>query len=120
MRHSLAQNCFGGPPTKSSIYKLTCIESWNDSTIESNVKMIQLKTYLNCIDNSGKYTHLASTTTLSSCLSSKKKSSTLSDGSTGAAIVECVKVMRMKRHAKIGTGNCLLRSRTASDGMFRR
>lgn len=34
--------------------------------------MIQLKTYLNCIDNSG------------------------------AAIVECVKVMRMKRHAKIG------------------
>ncbi|ESZ97183.1 50S ribosomal protein L14 [Sclerotinia borealis F-4128] len=35
-------------------------------------KMIQLKTMLNCIDNSG------------------------------AAVVECVKVMKMKRHAKIG------------------
>ncbi|OBT45782.1 50S ribosomal protein L14 [Pseudogymnoascus sp. WSF 3629] len=34
--------------------------------------MIQLKTMLNCIDNSG------------------------------AAVVECVKVLRMKRHAKIG------------------
>ncbi|KAI6247129.1 54S ribosomal protein L38, mitochondrial [Erysiphe necator] len=38
----------------------------------NNIKMIQLKTMLNCIDNSG------------------------------AAIVECVKVMRMKRHARIG------------------
>merc|ERR1712093_841470 len=52
---------------EASQYQLVHIlQLWYDLT------MIQLKTMMNCIDNSG------------------------------AAVVECVKVMRMKRHAKIG------------------
>ncbi|KAH0562485.1 hypothetical protein GP486_002822 [Trichoglossum hirsutum] len=54
-------------------------ENWENWNIQLNVRrhwhgiaMIQLKTMLNCIDNSG------------------------------AAVVECTKVLRMKRHAKIG------------------